>query len=217
MPAKVDELALRVEAILFASGKPLSVAEVTGALGISDFRSVQHALKALARTYDGRQTALELRRVGDRYALQLREAYVAVARTVTPMDMAPRTLKALTLIAYHQPMLQSFLVRMVGDGAYEEVQRLRSMGLIHTEPKGATLELTTTRVFSEYFGIASNRPEDIRQYLEHKLGAAPNPGEPTGLATPPVPPDGTAPAEAPAPGSPGEPSEAAAPAAIPPA
>jgi segregation and condensation protein B len=199
MPPKVDELALQVEAILFACGKPLSVHEISEALGIADSRSVQVALKTLQQTYENRQTALELRRVGDRYALQLVERFVTTVQSVTPVEMAPRTLKTLTLIAYHQPILQSMLVRMVGDSAYEEVQRLRGMSLVHTEVKGSTLELTTTRRFAEYFGIASTKPEEIRKFLEEKLGvkpgvAAPSPEEPS--TTPPSAP-GAPPAPAP--------------------
>ncbi len=45
MPSKVDELVLRVEAVLFAGGKPMSVKELTGALQASDHRPVQAALK----------------------------------------------------------------------------------------------------------------------------------------------------------------------------
>ena len=108
MPAKVDTLELRLEAVLFAAGKPMSVKELTDTLGVGDFRPVQVALKRLIRAYDGRQTSLEVRHVGDRYALQLRPEFVAGAHAVTPVDLAPRTLKALTLIAYHQPILQSF-------------------------------------------------------------------------------------------------------------
>lgn len=178
MPAKHEELVLRVEAILFAGGKPLSVAEIAEILNESSRTALQHALGELMDAYAGRPTALELRKVGDRYALQLREAFVTVARPVTPLDMSPRTLKALTLIAYHQPILQSLLVRMIGDGAYEEVQRLRGMGFVHTEPKGSTLELVTTRLFAEHFGIGSTRPEEIRQYLERKLGVPPAPAPP---------------------------------------
>lgn len=170
MPAKVDALELRLEAVLFAAGKPLSVKELTEALGVGDFRPVQTAIKRLIRTYDGRQTALEVRHVGDRYALQLRPEFVAGAHAVTPVDLAPRTLKALTLIAYHQPILQSLLAKMLGEAAYEEVERLRGLGLIRADPKGATLELWTTKAFAEYFGIASTKPEEIRQFLESKLG-----------------------------------------------
>jgi segregation and condensation protein B len=175
MPAKVDELVLRIEALLFAAGKPLSVRELTEAAEAPDFRPVQRALRKLGRAYQARQTALEVRRVGDRFALQLREDFVPAAHAVTPVELAPRTLKALTLIAYHQPILQSALARMLGEAAYDEVSHLRGLGLIHAEPKGATLELRTTRSFAEYFGIATARPEEIRQLLEKKLGVAPAP------------------------------------------
>ena len=194
MPSRVDDLVFRVEALLFASGKPLSVKELTSALEMSDFRPVQNALRKLSRTYEGRQTALEVRRVGDRYALQLREEFAPAAHTVTPVDMAPRTLKALTLIAYHQPILQSLLARMIGDAAYEEVQRLRGLGLIHTDPVGPTLEIRTTKTFAEYFGISSTRPEDIRRFLEKKLGVSGTvlipPGAKVEGASSPLPGDG---------------------------
>jgi segregation and condensation protein B len=194
VPAKVDDLQLRVEAVLFASGKPLSVKELTDTLGVGDFRPVQVALKKLIRAYDGRQTSLEVRHVWDRYALQLRPEFVPGAQSVTPVEMAPRTLKALTLIAYHQPVLQSLLAKMLGEAAYEEVERLRGLGLIRAEPKGSTLELWTTKAFAEYFGIASTKPEEIRRFLETKLKVTPaslavpataDPSEASGESTPP--------------------------------
>jgi segregation and condensation protein B len=198
MPARVDELVLRVEAILFASGKPLSIHELTEMLGVGDHRPVQRAIKKLAHAYAGRQTALEVRRVGDGFALQLRQPFLETARPVSPTDIAPRSLKVLTLIAYHQPMLQSLLARMVGEVAYEEVQRLRDLGLIRGEPKGATLSLTTTRSFSEYFGIGSTRPEEIRAFLEKKLGVTPS-GAPNVPSVSEVAPPPAGPAAEPAP------------------
>jgi segregation and condensation protein B len=209
MPSKLDDLVLGVEAVLFASGKPLSVKEITTALELDDFRPVQKAVRTLQQTYENRQSALEVRRVGDRYALQLEERYVPTVHSVTPVEMAPRTLKALTLVAYHQPVLQSVLVRMIGDVAYEEVQHLRGLGLVRTEPKGSTLELTTTKRFAEYFGIASTRPEEIRRFLEEKLGVPP------AAAVPPP----SAPEEAPAPDPPADapPTDAVPPEIEPPA
>ena len=201
MPSKLDDLVFEVEAVLFAAGKPLSGREVAAALGVDDPRPVLRAVKTLEETYRHRQSALEVRRVGDRYALQLQERFVPLVHAVTPVEMAPRTLRALTLIAYHQPVLQSVLVRMIGDVAYEEVQHLRGLGLVRTEPKGSTLELGTTRRFAEYFGIPSGRPEEIRRLLEQKLGVAPalptippgavaeappTPDGPDGAASPPV-------------------------------
>jgi segregation and condensation protein B len=222
MPSKIDDLVFQVEALLFASGKPLSVKELTTALGRDDYRPVQQAVRTLEQTYAHRQSALEVRRVGDRYALQLSEKYVPTVHAVTPVEMAPRTLRALTLIAYHQPILQSHLVRMIGDIAYEEVQQLRGIGLVHTETKGSTLELTTTRRFAEYFGIASTRPDEIRRFLEQKLGVAPSPPPPSEEGDAPAqdaPPVGEGPSPAPEERSGDPPPEAAdeAPAVAPPA
>jgi segregation and condensation protein B len=204
---KVDEQVLRVEAVLFAAGRPRSVHELAEALGLDDHRPIQRALKLLAKAYDGRQTALQVAHVGDRYALQLRTQYVAGVQSVTPVDLPPRTLKALTLIAYHQPMLQSLLARMLGEAAYEEVGRLRDLHLIQADPKGSTLELRTTKAFAEYFGIPSTDPEEIRKFLTQKLGI-PSPSTesvPSGAEAPtdPSPSDeGMVPSLAP-PGAPG--------------
>lgn len=199
MPARTDSLELKLEAILFAGGAPLSVKELTEKAGVPDFRAVQRAVRHLARAYAGRQTALEVRRVGDRYALQVREEFLPSVHSIQPIEIPPRALKSLTLIAYHQPMLQSVLVKMVGEYAYQDVAELQSFGLIRTEPKGSTLELTTTARFAEYFGIGSSRPEQIREFLAKKLGlpvgahddasAEPaEPAEPTAAATPVSPP-----------------------------
>jgi segregation and condensation protein B len=219
MPSKLDDLVFQVEAVLFASGKPLAVKEIAGALGLDDYRPVQRAVRTLEQTYGNRQSALEVRRVGDRYALQLQEKFVPTVHAVTPVEMTARTLRALTLIAYHQPILQSHLVRMIGDVAYEEVQHLRGIGLIHTEPKGSTLELTTTRRFAEYFGISSTRPEEIRRFLEQKLGVVPTtPLAETAGPTDNEPPAGTAPGDRPTETSPTEtPPTDGEPAAEPPA
>jgi segregation and condensation protein B len=196
VPARTDSLELKLEAILFAGGAPLSVKELTEKAGGPDFRAVQRALRHLTRAYAGRQTSLEVRRVGDRYALQVREEFLPSVHSVQPIEIPPRTLKSLTLIAYHQPMLQSVLVKMVGEFAYQEVAELQSFGLIRAEPKGSTLELTTTARFAEYFGIGSSRPEQIREFLAKKLGlpgvanaeASSGPAEPAGadVASTPV-------------------------------
>jgi segregation and condensation protein B len=168
-----SDLPSRVEALLFASGRALSVSELSETLGEADLPVVRRALKALARAYGSRRGALEVRRVGDRYALQLKSAFLETVRPVSPTELSPKTLRTLSLIAYHQPVLQSQIVRMAGEGAYDEVDRLRSLGFVRAERKGSTFELATTRAFAEHFGLESAKPEAIRQFLERKLGVQP--------------------------------------------
>ena len=93
MPSKLDDLVFQVEAVLFASGKPLAVKEIADALSLEDYRPVQRAVRTLEQTYGNRQSALEVRRVGDRYALQLQEKFVPTVHSVTPVEMTARTLR----------------------------------------------------------------------------------------------------------------------------
>jgi segregation and condensation protein B len=165
-----SDLSARIEAVLFASGRALSVSELAETLEEAELPAVRRALKALARAYGSRRGALEVRRVGDRYALQLKSAFLETVRPVSPTELSPKTLRTLSLIAYHQPVLQSQIVRMAGEGAYDEVDRLRSLGFVRAERKGSTFELATTRAFAEHFGLESAKPEAIRQFLERKLG-----------------------------------------------
>jgi segregation and condensation protein B len=174
-PSPNEKLLLRIEALLFAAGKPLSVHDLTQSLGGKvDYREVQTALKQLQHHYRARTTALEVRRAGEAWALQVRGDFLPVAHTVAQTDLARSTLKALALIAYHQPVRQSLLVKMMGEQAYSEVKALRDQGFVRASPRGATLELTTTSKFPEYFGLEAANKTKLKALLEKRLGVQPS-------------------------------------------
>jgi len=81
-------------------------------------------------------------------------------------------LKTLTLIAFHQPVKQSNLRRMIGTKAYEHVDELAELKLIHTKKHGSTELLTTTKRFPEYFGIDSTNPDEIKDFLVKKVAGS---------------------------------------------
>ncbi len=205
------ELPLRVEALLFAASKPVSVHDLVGSLGEGvDHVAVHRALRKLQRAYANRNTSLEVRKAGDAWALQVREEYLPVAHTVTPVDIPGHSLRVLALIAFHQPIRQSVLARMVGEAAYSEVKALKDLSFIHAVPKASTLELTTTSYFAQYFGLESTDKQKIRERLAQKLGIPlsaipPAPTEDPAVdgTTPSLPPDPSS-ASADGPGANGE-------------
>jgi segregation and condensation protein B len=73
------------------------------------------------------------------------------------------------MIAYHQPVLQSLLAKVLGTEVYKDVGTLRSMGLVKAKKRGQTLQLTTTQRFAEYFGIEGSTREDIKRWMESQL------------------------------------------------
>jgi hypothetical protein len=67
-------------------------------------------------------------------------------------------------------MLQADLQQMLGPKVYDHVRELKTLGLINARRKGATLELTTTQRFPEYFGIESAKREDIKRFMAERAG-----------------------------------------------
>lgn len=96
--------------------------------------------------------------------MQLREAY-ADGESLADAEIPRDVLKTAALIAYHQPILQADLRKMVGEKVYEHVRSLRASRLIHAYPKGRSLQLSTTQRFPEYFGLEVTNREDLRQWM----------------------------------------------------
>lgn len=164
----MDEQQLVVEAMLFSSGRPLAPSEIAEASGLS-LQDVRQSIRKLKRIYDGRSTAIEILRIGDKYSMQLRKNFQKSAKNMAPTELPKDVLAAISLIAYYQPVLQSELARKIGPRFYESVAKLREMGLVNVKSKAHSLELTTSSRFAEFFGIEARNSTDVRQYFEKLL------------------------------------------------
>jgi len=160
-----------VESVLFSAGKPVSVEEIQGATGLSHAQ-VTHALESLMQAYDTErrdETSLEIVKAGNKYTMQVKKKFTDQSMMVAKPEIKAELLKTLALIAFHQPVKQSNLRHMIGEKVYEEVDELISMRLVFSKPHGATEILTTTKLFPEYFGIDTTKPEEIREFLAKKV------------------------------------------------
>ena len=61
-------------------------------------------------------------------------------------------MKTLAFIAYKQPLMQSNLVKVRSNKAYDHLKILEEKGFVSKEPKGRSYMLRTTKKFVEYFG-----------------------------------------------------------------
>ncbi len=157
-----------VEAVLFSSPQPLRVAEIADEVDLSR-SAVRRAIKKLKEELEERGSAIEVFKTGPAYSLQLREKYTDCGRPFAEKEVPEDVLKTAAMIAYHQPILQSDLAKMLGSKVYDHVRTLNSMGLIYVRKKGQTLKLATTKKFSEYFGIESTKKEDIKRWMESRI------------------------------------------------
>lgn len=168
MSIKEDRM---VESLLFSAGKPLSVEEIQETTGLSP-KHVTEAIEHLMESYNVERkndTSLEIVKAGNKFIMQVKKTFTDKSMMVAKPEIKTDLLKTLALIAFHQPVKQSNLRHMIGERIYADVDQLMGMHLIHSEPHGATELLTTTRLFPEYFGIDSTKPEEIREFLAKKV------------------------------------------------
>lgn len=158
-----------VESALFSAGRPLAIEEIKDATGLT-VEQIKKALESLMKDYKERETAIEIAKAGNKYAMQVKAEYAQHAVKLAEMEVPKKLLKTLALIAYHQPLKQSELLRMIGPKVYEHVKELHELGLIMARRDERTKILYTTSRFPEYFGIDATNKKDIKKWLERKAG-----------------------------------------------
>lgn len=159
----------KVEAALFSAGRPVRVRELVDATGLG-MQEVRDSLKRLEKRYSGGKTALEVAKVGDKYAMQVKKRYTEPALPLSQTDISKPAIKALSLIAYYEPMQQRQLLEMMGDGVYNHLKELRKLGLIREGRDGRYKVLMTTSRFPEYFGFATTDKNRIKKMLSKQAG-----------------------------------------------
>ena len=166
-------LSTLLEAILFGSGRSMSIDELASLLSLRNFQ-ISEGLEELKATMDSRESsALQLTDVSGRWIIEVKPDISPFLPESFKPEIPQRLLPAAALIAYHQPMPQAQLRDMLGPKAYDHVRDLASLGLIDKRRDGLTRRLTTTRRFAEYFGCPEIEYRKVRAWFRDeasKLG-----------------------------------------------
>ena len=158
-----------IEAALFSAAKPVTVTDLKTVTAL-DARTIRTALKKLTDEYNDGDRAIEIAKMGPRYAMQVKREFVDAAERLSDLKVPKDVLKTASLIAYYQPVLQSKMYDLVGNKIYDQVKVLEDLGLVKAKPKKKSVELTTTKKFIETFGIDARSREDVKAWLEDQIG-----------------------------------------------
>jgi len=167
LPKKIDENV--IEATLFSAGRPLSFEEIHEAIGVSR-NEFEKLFKSLRKRYREMNSSLEVEKIGKKYVLQLKTEYIEYIKSLAKREIPMKLLKTLALIAFHQPLKQSDLRRMIGQKVYDHVAEIRELGLILVRKEGRTRLLYTTEKFNQYFGIKTKDKKELRKLLAERVG-----------------------------------------------
>lgn len=159
-----------IEAALFAAGRAVSLEKLMKITG-KPKKNVSSAVQELMEAYSSRRSGLEILDLGDRYVMQVKPEYSELMREVAPKELSAPKLRTLSMIAYHQPLLQSDLIEMRGSGAYDHIKDLIERGFVDSVPCGRSRQLSTTSLFADYFGLKKNDPKAIKEKIIDLLRA----------------------------------------------
>jgi segregation and condensation protein B len=148
----------RIEAILFLTGKALTIAEIAEKLA-EPVEEVEEALLELMHDYSFREeSALEIDDA-DGYILQVKDQYSSVVNQMIPVELSIAALRTLSAIAIHGPILQSGLIEIRGSAAYDHIKELLKYQLISKRRKERSYMLNVTPKFHEYFKLTGDKNE----------------------------------------------------------
>jgi len=169
-----DDLIARLEAILYASGRPLSLATIVAYLKLENEQEAKQLTIRLGEIYELDGSPLEVRHLPeDRVVIQLKTNYTKEARkfSIRPL-LTSGPLRTLSYIAYNQPIEQREVAIARGSQSYHHIKQLVQMGLVEREKgNGRAKMLKTTDDFADTLGLSRDRSNMKRQLrsLFHKL------------------------------------------------
>jgi segregation and condensation protein B len=161
----------KVEAALYASGRPLDAEQLARVAGTASLRKAVAIARDIAKSVNGSMQAVEVVEYpGPRFAMQLKGEYTHVARKfATRALLSKAALRTLSFIAYFQPISSSELVLRRSSTVYQHLKELEEVGFVMGERKGRGRAYTTTGRFAEYFGLSPDVPAMKKQLESRNL------------------------------------------------
>ncbi len=155
----------KLEAVLYASGRPISLTTLCAHLKLESEREVSALLSKLSEIYDRDGSPLEIKELPERrVVLQLKPDYTKQARrfSMKPL-LTAGPLRTLSYVAYNQPVEQKAVAAARGGQAYRHLRMLDEMGLISRQKRGRATIVQTTPDFADYLGLSRERSSMKRQ------------------------------------------------------
>ena len=165
---EISTIIPHIEALVFASDKPLTAPEVTeyvnNALGFIEDRAsleqVESAIEGIKEKYDSEFYAFELKQSGGGWQFLTKPEYHKTVALINGDKLSTASLETLAIIAYKQPITKSEIESIRGVNCDYAVQKLLEKDLViisgrNEDAVGKPLIYATSKSFMDYFGINS--------------------------------------------------------------
>ncbi len=151
-----------IEALLFASGEPVAVAELSAILDMPN-EAIREKVEKMQKEWDAEEQGLRILTLEDGYQICTRDCYFPyIQKLVEPRRQQPLSqaaLEVLAIIAYQQPVTRSVIEEIRGCNSDSGLARLIERGLCEEQGRldapGRPMLYGTTTEFLRAFGLTS--------------------------------------------------------------
>ena len=157
---ELKDIESAIEAILFASGEPVSTERLAAALEL-EIEAVEPVINHLADFYSYERRGIRVLKIDDCYQLASAPEHAERVRkameTRRPPQLSPAALESLAVIAYFQPTTKAYVEQIRGVDSSYTVGLLADRGLIEEcgrlSVPGRPILYRTTQTFLRSFGL----------------------------------------------------------------
>lgn len=147
----------KIEAILYTLGKFLSIEEVAKLASVHP-EKVKETLEILKNEYNVKDSSLEILNENERWKLSIKKGYLYLTeKLLTDSELDRPTQETLAIVAYKNPVMQSEVVKIRGNKAYDHLKSLKDQNFILSEKFGRTRLLKLTPKFFDYFDVVDEK------------------------------------------------------------
>ena len=122
----------KVEALMFAVAKRISIDEISKITGIRDVDKIKNSLGELKAEYEAKGSSMVLHDEGDsHWKLTVGDNYMPmVQKVITQTELDRPLMETLAVIAWKYPVLQADVIKIRHNKAYEHLKHLEELGFV---------------------------------------------------------------------------------------
>tara|TARA_Y100000031_G_scaffold54205_1_gene61812 strand:+ start:1374 stop:2243 length:870 start_codon:yes stop_codon:yes gene_type:complete len=174
----MEENIKKVEAVLFSIGKKIKLDELSRLTQMPNIDDLKSVLYQLQEKYEKNDSSLMLMDEGESWKLTVREKFMPLVQNiVADTEISKTIMETLAVIAWKYPILQSDVIKIRTNKAYDHLKELEEIGFISRTKFGRTNKIKLTDRFFTYFDLPNDKqkaqnkfekliPDRIKRKLE---------------------------------------------------
>jgi segregation and condensation protein B len=158
----------KIESLLFSAARKISIDEIKK-ITRSEEEDILKCLHIYKKELEERGSSIKLNNEGRYWQLYVEEKYIPIIKKVVSKTEMPKSIiETLAVTAYKAPVLQSEIIKIRTNKAYNDLNWLEKQSFITREKKGRSKLIRLTPKFYDYFNLDPLQSKEFFDSIKQK-------------------------------------------------